>query len=153
MHPASSPASHCRCASTPQIQTHFYPLGSFKESLLLLLHLHTDQEEFAVEQLQESDLHLGDPGLLAVCGKLLWGVIPLLPDKVVASAPRFPVAGGRRSVADPSKNSFYLVLICVHLACSYPAQFSPVDPHFTRSCSQLRALSLLLQPDALVLSL
>ena len=40
--------------------------------LLRLLHLHADQQEFAVEQLQQSDLHLGDPGLLADGGKLLW---------------------------------------------------------------------------------
>src|SRR5450755_554873 len=40
--------------------------------LLRLLHLHGDQQEFAVEQLQESHLHLGNPRLLADCGKLLW---------------------------------------------------------------------------------
>ena len=40
--------------------------------LLRLLHLHVDHEEFAVEQLQELDLHLGNPCLLAGCGKLLW---------------------------------------------------------------------------------
>src|SRR6266487_6229264 len=39
--------------------------------LLRLLNLHADQEEFTVEHLQESDLHPGDPRLLADCGKLL----------------------------------------------------------------------------------
>ena len=42
------------------------------EGLLRLLHLHGEKQEFAVEQLQQSDLHLVDPRLLAGCGKLVW---------------------------------------------------------------------------------
>src|SRR5215471_911987 len=46
--------------------------GERLAGLLRLQHLHAYQEEFAVEQLQELDLHLGNPCLLAGCGKLLW---------------------------------------------------------------------------------
>jgi hypothetical protein len=76
------------------------------------------------------------------------GVIPLLPAKAVATAPGFPVAGGRRSVAAPSKNSFCLG---TRLRASRPGLSRLTAARsipFTRSSSRLRASSLLLQSAA-----